>query len=523
MRSFMRNTAIVGVLLTTLLILVCTDKTDAASGLTQGGSASKSFLMPTADHFWSMLNFGIDPDGLVSAVAANETGLYVGGIFWNVCGNATCDSGNTPVSYIAKWDGAAWSPLGYGLNGNVFALAVDGSDVYVGGVFTSACGNPACNSGNIPVNHIAKWNGTNWSAVGNGFDSAVLALALKGNEIFAGGTFTHICGNAACTSYNQPANRMARWTGSSWVSMDNGVDNHVLAIGVQGTDVYFGGGFQVLCGVDCSSDNTKAYGITKWDGNHLSPVAIGLNGAVHSIVAASTDIYLGGSFDAICGDTSCVTANTTANHIVKWNGSSYELVGNGLGMDIDGLVFDGTKLYAGGAFIVICGNTACNSGNITANRIAVWDGTNWAAVEYGMDNNVTALASYGGKLYAGGNFQRICGNRACNSGNRTVNHVAEYKACAATAPARPLLQAPKNNSMIAKARPTLKWSAICADAFNVTVRNAATNAKVDAATNLTEPQFKTKTLPAGNTYKWFVQACNSFGCTKSATWKFSEK
>lgn len=480
-------------------------------------------FLPTSDHFWSLLNFGIDPDGLVSAVAANSAELYVGGIFWNACGNTACDSGNTPVSYIAKWDGAAWSSLGYGLDGNVFAIAVDGSDVYVGGVFTNACGNAGCSSGNIPVNHVAKWNGTNWSAVGNGFDSAVLALATKGNEIFAGGVFTNVCGNTTCDTGNQSANRMARWTGSSWVSMDNGVDNNVLTIGVKGTDVYFGGGFQVLCGVDCSSNNTKAYGITKWDGNHLNPIAIGLNGAVHAIVADSTDIYIGGSFNAICGDASCVTASTTANHIVKWNGSSYELVGNGLGPQISALAFDGTKLYAGGDFTAVCGNTDCNSGNTVVNRIAVWDGTTWAAVEYGMDNNVAALASHSGKIFAGGNFQRICGNTACNSGNSTVNHVTEYKVCTATAPAKPILQSPKNNSITAKTRPTLKWSAICADTFNVTVRNAVTNAKVDAAKNLTRPQFKTKTLLTGNTYKWFVQACNSFGCTKSATWKFSEK
>lgn len=27
----------------------------------------------------------------------------------------------------------------------------------------------------------------------------------------------------------------------------------------------------------------------------------------------------------------------------------------------------------------------------------------------------------------------------------------------------------------------------------------------------------------GKTYKWFVKACNSFGCVKSPSWKFTVK
>src|SRR5262249_16258885 len=39
-----------------------------------------------------------------------------------------------------KWDGSAWSALGSGLNGSVSALALSGSDLYVGGAFTKAGG-----------------------------------------------------------------------------------------------------------------------------------------------------------------------------------------------------------------------------------------------------------------------------------------------------------------------------------------------------------------------------------------------
>ena len=36
-----------------------------------------------------------------------------------------------PANNIAKWDGSAWSPLGEGVDGPVFALAASGADLYL--------------------------------------------------------------------------------------------------------------------------------------------------------------------------------------------------------------------------------------------------------------------------------------------------------------------------------------------------------------------------------------------------------
>jgi len=48
-----------------------------------------------------------------------------------------------------------------GLNNGVYSLATDTSgNLYAGGYFTTAGGNS--------VNHIAKWNGSNWSTLGSG-------------------------------------------------------------------------------------------------------------------------------------------------------------------------------------------------------------------------------------------------------------------------------------------------------------------------------------------------------------------
>lgn len=517
--SFVRACLIVcGVLFLGIIISAPADAFDAKTLLKERHPKSAQILL--SNQAWFPLGFGVD--GVVSTVATSGTDLYVGGIFWNACGNPTCDNGNIPVNYIAKWDGSSWSSLGYGLDGNVFAIVVNGSDVYVGGVFTNACGAPGCGSGNIPVNHIAKWNGTTWSAVGNGFDSAVFALAVSGSEVYVGGAFTYLCGNTACDTNNQVVNRMARWNGTNWVSIGKGVNNHVLAIDVAGTDVYFGGGFQYLCNVDCSSANTTVNFITKWDGTQLMPLGAGLNGAVSAIAVDSSNVYLGGSFDAICGDTSCGNLNTIANHIAKWNGSNYETVGNGLGDVVSDLTIDGSKLYAGGSFTIACASSACSNTSPTANHIAVWDANSWSNVEYGMNDSVATLALSNGHLFAGGMFQNVCGDISCVMRNRTMNSVADYHTCT-SAPTQAILKSPKSSGVTRKSKPTLKWiAAPCAETYDVTIRDAATRKNVEKVNGLLTLQYKTtKTLAKGRTYKWFVQACNTYGCTKSDIWKFT--
>ena len=64
-------------------------------------------------------------------------------------------------------------------------LAVSGSDLYVGGYFTTA--------GDSTAYRIAKWNGSSWSALGSGVNSRnshVSALAVLGADLYAGGSFT---------------------------------------------------------------------------------------------------------------------------------------------------------------------------------------------------------------------------------------------------------------------------------------------------------------------------------------------
>ncbi len=160
-------------------------------------------------------------DYVFAAVVDGSGNLYIGGEF------TLAD--NTIANHIAKWNGSSWWALGSGMNSNVLALAVSGSDLYAGGYFTNAGGSAA--------NYIAKWDGSSWSRLGSGMNEPVYALAASGNTLYAGGDFTSAGGNGA--------DYIAKWDGSSWSALGSGMNSRVLVLAVSGNTLYAGGHFTV--------------------------------------------------------------------------------------------------------------------------------------------------------------------------------------------------------------------------------------------------------------------------------------
>src|SRR5262249_18487793 len=154
-----------------------------------------------------------------------------------------------------------WSALGSGMDNGVKALAVLGTNLYAGGWFTNASGTAA--------NYIAQWDGSSWSALGSGLVSqsapgsgpGVNALAVSGNDLYAAGQFATADGN--------PANSIAKWDGSNWSALGSGVTfvdgspGKVWALAVSGTNLYVGG-------VGNFWDGSEVTNIAKWDGNSWS-------------------------------------------------------------------------------------------------------------------------------------------------------------------------------------------------------------------------------------------------------------
>ena len=125
---------------------------------------------------------------------------------------------------------ATWNALGSGLNNGVYAIAVVGANIYVGGAFTTA-------GGVANTNHIACWDGSTWHPLSEGLNGTVLSIAVVGRNLYIGGYFT--------TYADNPANYIVRWdTGAPyWYALGSGLSDAVRAVAVEGSNVYVGGDF----------------------------------------------------------------------------------------------------------------------------------------------------------------------------------------------------------------------------------------------------------------------------------------
>jgi hypothetical protein len=300
--------------------------------------------------FTNVLNIPRSDDGGQSYVSLScvvfnpiDKCYYFGGFTRGIL-----DSFGNIVYSIVKWDGEnTWYALGEGLSGQsegqvqVFCLACDSQgNIYAGGQFLR--------SGNMPLYYIAKWDGNNWSALGNGVNSEVSAIAIDSNDnIYIGGpritsTFD---GSTSLTP-------ICKWNGLYWESLPG------LEVG---RIEYFA---------------------------PLTAVVIDSYGNIY----ASGKLYLYDEFN-----------NPYFVPIAKWNGQLWTNISNGLTTIQDGrcnsLVIDSyDNLYAFGDFYV------------TENcyYIAKWNGINWLPLSNGFINNGTTpsaqLSMINNVLYVGGSF-----------------------------------------------------------------------------------------------------------------------
>jgi hypothetical protein len=385
----------------------------AAGRFTTAGGGQANNIAKWNGSSWSPLGSGITgPSTYVDALGVFDDGsgaaLYAGGLFTHAGGVAASD--------IAKWNGSSWSALGTGLvcagcsvsqplGAKALAVFDDGSGLamYASGTINTA--------GGVPVSYVARWNGSSWSPVGSGLNFRVYALAEfdsgGGPDLYVGGAFTAAGAiNASC---------IAKWNGSSWSALGSGVS--MTGSPVQpyvgdlisfddgsGPALYVSGRFNTAGGSPASY-------IAKWDGANWSPVGSGFDVGVGALA-----VFDDGSGPALYASVAFTNGGVTANNIAKWNGSSWSLLGSGFDAGVGALaVFDdggGPALYAGGGFT--------SAGGVAANDIAKWNGSSWSALGGGMHglftNGVFALAVYDAgsapALYAGGYFNSPASNIA---------------------------------------------------------------------------------------------------------------
>ncbi|MBI1381937.1 MAG: hypothetical protein GC161_12710 [Planctomycetaceae bacterium] len=359
---------------------------------------------------WSTMSGS--PAGMVRALAplssSGGSELFAVGSFLS--------AGGTDAPRVARWNGTQWGPLGAGgLNGAVHAIRQfddgAGAAVYVGGEFTSIGGQPLA--------YLARFDGTNWSAVGDALDGPVFVLEViddgAGPALYAGGSFTK-AGSFAL-------NGLGRWDGSSWGAFGSGLLGSLNPITMlpipaevyglaqfddgSGPSLYAGGYFAAAGGLSAGS-------IARWNGAAWSAVGSGFPTSVNtvrSLIVAD----LGQGPVLVASGSFLASGNNLG--VLAWDGASWSTVGAGLQAPglfesllgvLDLALFDdgsGTALYAGGLI--------SSSGGVSLANLARWTGTSWVSVGGGANLAVRTLEviddGFGAALHVAGAFDVVGG------------------------------------------------------------------------------------------------------------------
>jgi|GEM_PF-2401499 len=356
--------------------------------------------------------------GRAKALAVDALGnVYVGGLFEIV---RNSDGSEVDVLNIAKWNQAAskWEAVGRGVDDDVFALAIDNSNnVYVGGNLTRGF-NP--NGAQVTIWRIGKWNVAQsiWEPLGEGVvntgSNSVTALAVDANNnVYAGGDFTGVY-NPGRAPVN--VNYIARWNGANWSALGQGLTDgprngeRVAGIAIDNSNrVYVAGDIGAAVNANGASINGP---LVYWDAGQWRSLAPFVSPFLINDVAidGTGKIYL------------MYFADVSIRIVDAWNGAAWTTLVYKNRAPYPSVIAASPKyaaefLYLGGQFSDFYSPAIINT--VQAANNARWDGQRWFDYNpYGAAGEVFAIAAnepgFPNAIYIGGNFTSIEGNPASN-------------------------------------------------------------------------------------------------------------
>lgn len=419
-----------------------------AGSFTEAGGIEARNIARWDGHQWSALGDGLDRLGFYFSVAdliidgnrifagsgyQDERGQIFGGLVylwegskWQIIGGfedriqalAMDSDGNLFAGgYLAlsRWDGVSWEPVGGGISsGTVHSLVIDNSgDLIAGGEFNRV-GN------NIIVTNIARWDGSDWNAMGAGTGRVyTMALDGSGNLLVAG-----------------LGGGIRRWDGAMWTTPYPAFSARISLPSVLGLNIDESG-VLTASGYFDSTGGQSVDQIAQWDGVSWNAIhSTGLDGPIRSLTADdSGNVYVSGNFSRI--------GNTAANGIAAWNGDSWSPMGanlevnswattpHGVFAGIGATVrrWDGTSWvplgqpFVGGEVLAVAvdanGNVYAGgtfdetAGGVPLNYLAFWDGDQWQPITSEANGGVGELAiDAAGDLIVAGGFSTIGGVEA---------------------------------------------------------------------------------------------------------------
>ena len=386
-----------------------------------------------------VLNWRADTDAAVYALAVGAGGLYVGGDFSMIGGVA-----RNSVAAIDPVVGTveSWNPdVGFeGTPGRIRALAVAGDTVYVGGDFVSVGTQVRHRIASIDaVSGVAmNWDLDVEAPLDEIYgDPYVFALAIRGSSIYVGGRFQQIGGvdrrgfaevdrvsatvsdwNPVpteeitglavrdsslflCGGFTTIAGQSRRFCAE--LNLRTGLptafaprpDEPVKALAASVTGVYVGGAFFSVGQQWRTRRGLAAFDLTTGAVKDWDPNPDGL--FTQALIATHGKLYVGGYFSTIGGQTRYGLAafDTSTGMVTDWNPTANSVVGC--------FAVAGDTLYVGGYFSTMGGQPRGRLASFDLNTGAL---TSWNP---NADPDVYGLTVSGGTVYVSGFFWRIGG------------------------------------------------------------------------------------------------------------------
>lgn len=248
---------------------------------------------------------------------------------------------------IAKWDGSNWFTFGLGMDSTVTTITTSPTGtLYAGGIFTAA-------DGNTQIQGIARWNLTQWVAMGTAVTSCYSIVVAPNAEVYAGGNI-NLPGLVAFEN-------VAKWDGASWNALGSGVNNSVYALVLDSQlQPYVGGAFLF------SNIINPLYFMGKWNGSAWQMLGSSVDDIVYDLTFDNQDnLYAGGKFDNLRN-------GQIGRGLGRWNGNTWSPVGGGVfhgDQTVYALAIQGNYLYVGGNFLQANGVPAQNIARFWINFI----------------------------------------------------------------------------------------------------------------------------------------------------------
>ncbi len=381
----------------------------ATGQFTGSGGHALPYIAAWDGNRWSAVSGGLSDAGY--ALYADNDKLYVGGQFETADGISSLG--------IAAWDGSSWQAVGDGLGlyaGTViriYRIAKFDNEILLGGLLDK----------NGVVNLVRLNNGSQWQGLQSTFlDGSTQVVAEYDGDTIVGGDFTEISGVAA--------NRVARWDGSQWHAMGDGFNGTVTTIASYQGELYAAGAF------DHSGSSAVAH-VARWDsdGQTWQPLTIGVNNTVYRVKVINDELWVLGDFSSAGGESATGMARWDGSQwlgvdfpyqvhygptdVVEYQG---EVVVSGRFYNPEGFLlfkvaaFDGEQWYpleldavtgmvqsmvVHHDVLYVTGNIYRMNESTSASGVAAWDGSQWSNVGDSDVGSGKTLQSFKETLFLG--------------------------------------------------------------------------------------------------------------------------